>query len=212
MKRQISDNNRLPRPWVGGDLSPGHWREIDDLTARARQGEVDAEHELFARLKPMINRALASSRPDLETEQERPGVVYLAFHRLLRSFEPERGVYFTTYLARMLAPAVFSAERSARRYQEHLVENEPQESDRWASSPEQMDPEWEAPQRCILERMDNARILAGLPAQARRIIELRGEGRSFPEIAGDLRSTEGACRKSLDRALKTLRESIQEAR
>jgi RNA polymerase sigma-70 factor (ECF subfamily) len=108
-----------------------------------------------------------------------------------------RGAPFSAWLLRIAANAVVDRARRARRRAAAPADAELVHE---PSEPERVDAE---------SRAQLFRLVAALPADQRRVIELRfAEERSIREIAGLLGRTEGAVKQLQLRALAALRKKI----
>jgi RNA polymerase sigma-70 factor (ECF subfamily) len=169
------------------------------LARRAAGGDRIAFVALYRALYPPVARYVAcrvSSAADAED------VVARTFHRLLESLaalDPARGTVLAWCLgtARNLAADLGRARRPGQDGADALdaaLDGGPDALRRL-----------EADER--LQAL--ARVLDGLPAGTRQLIELRfGDGLSHAEIAAHLGASEAAVRKRLSRALEALRHGL----
>lgn len=169
------------------------------LARRAVGGDRGAFVELYRALYPPVARSVAcrvASAADAED------VVARTFHRLLESLatlDPTRGTVLAWCLgtARNLAADLGRARRLGQ-----------DSADRLEAAP---DGGPDALRRLEAdERLQSlARVLDGLPAGTRELIELRfGDGLSHAEIAAHVGASEAAVRKRLSRALEALRHGL----
>jgi RNA polymerase sigma-70 factor (ECF subfamily) len=126
------------------------------------------------------------------------------FHRALAgigSFE-WRGTPFLAWLYRIAHNAI--ADRAKRQARENAPARPEEPADPAAAAPEEME---QAERRAQLYQSVNL-----LPADQRRVIVLRfAHQKSFREIAGELRRSEGAVKQLQVRALENLRARMEEA-
>ncbi len=148
------------------------------------------EHN-FARVYAFIARRVGN-------REEAQDLTSDVFHQALANlgrFE-WRGVPFAAWLFRIAANAL---------------------ADRWQrAARERGNPALEDPEEVNLEEIEQRatlfRLVKGLPADQRRVIEMRfAEEKSIREIAQELRRTEGAVKQLQFRALQNLRARLGEA-
>jgi RNA polymerase sigma-70 factor (ECF subfamily) len=169
------------------------------LARRAAGGDRGAFVELYRALYPPVARFVAC-RVGASADTE--DVVARTFHRLLESLaglDAERGTVLAWCLAtaRNLATDLGRANR-LRPDGAAALEAQP---DRAVDAQGRL----EADER--LQAL--ARVLDGLPAETRELIELRfGDGLSHAEIAALTGASEAAVRKRLSRALAALRQAL----
>lgn len=169
------------------------------LARRAAGGDRGAFVELYRALYPPVARFVACR---VASSADAEDLVARTFHRLLESltgFDADRGTVLAWCLAtaRNLATDLGRANR-LRPDGVTLIEAVPDEA---------MDAQGrlEADER--LQAL--ARVLEGLPAETRELIELRfGDGLSAAEIAALTGGSEVAVRKRLSRALAALRAPL----
>jgi RNA polymerase sigma factor (sigma-70 family) len=197
------------------------------LILRAQQGEVAAEHDLFAQLTPMIRGALATYRQDVQIHEELQGQVYLLMHRLVQKFDPQRNVNAFTFMERHLSPAIRSIVRQRQevarreiRWSELRTAGAQEEADKREDPEENLERRirtergWqrrngELEEQTVL-RLALQQALLWLPTQQRQTVLLRAQGHSFAEIATIVGMNADNCRQTYKRAVKQLRELLDE--
>lgn len=110
-----------------------------------------------------------------------------------------RGVPFAAWLYRIAANAIADRWQHASRERGSLVADDPP------------DARAEADTDAIEKRAQLYRLVNTLPAEQRRVIEMRfGEERSIREIATEMKRTEGAIKQLQFRAIRNLRVNLDE--
>ncbi len=174
------------------------------LARRAAGGDRGAFVELYRALYPPVARFVACR---VASSADAEDLVARTFHRLLESLDTldaARGTVLGWCLAtaRNLATDLGRADRlrpgGAAALGAEAAEAVP---DRVVDAQGRLESD---------ERLQAlARVLEGLPAETRELIELRfGDGLSAAEIAALTGGSEVAVRKRLSRALATLREAL----
>jgi RNA polymerase sigma factor (sigma-70 family) len=195
------------------------------LILRAQQGELAAEHELFAQLAPMIRSALAPYQRDSELYEELQDEAYVILHGLVLKFDPARKVNVWIFIQRNLGPAAKSyarqqqeVARRERRWSELRTEGAPTEDDERAGPEENIERQIrkergrqeqgsEVEQQTVL-RLTLRQALDRLPPCQRAVVLLRAQGCSFKEIAAALGMNEPNCRRTFARAQNRLRRVL----
>lgn len=188
----------MRRPWET------HADHHARLAVRAAGGDRAAFVALYRALYPPVARWVARrARSPGDAED----VVSLTFHRLLETLprlDPARG----TPLAFALGVARHALADEARRRAVRGDTAGPGSADAAALADLAPGAEQALLERERLEGL--ARLLDGLPAEARELLELRfGDGLRHAEIAALTGASEAAVKQRLSRALKALRAAAR---
>jgi RNA polymerase sigma-70 factor, ECF subfamily len=148
----------------------------------------------FERVYAFVSRRVRD-RADVE---DLTGEVFQQALANMRKFE-WRGVPFTAWLYRIAANAIADRWQRASREQGSPAADEPPDAQA------QIDAE------AIERRAQLYRLVNTLPAEQRRVIELRfAEEKSIREIATEMKRTQGAIKQLQFRAIKNLRAQLDE--
>jgi DNA-directed RNA polymerase specialized sigma24 family protein len=210
------------------DTSPGRTASnaavvpLAELVENAQAGDDASMQALYLRFRPLTQRVQAryGARPELRDDL--PGELYLLFVRLVRRFEPERGVAFPVYLSRTFP---FGARSLVRRADTAARHEQPfsaclpgsLEDDDLASRRESLEDRATdvfhttappTPEDLALGEAELGELLRLLPASARPPFLLRLRGCDFRRIAVLTGRRECACRQDLQRARRLLRTRL----
>lgn len=185
---------------------------IGSLVKDAQRGVEDAVGELYVLFQPLINatiRRCLAKCPDLVPYSEDVAAdTYLVFRELIRSFDPHRGNYFTTYMRTRIEQALsrnarktYLGSTNATSSVEILLSNIPE--DYSAMHPD--------PVGTLLDAIAVRAAVDELPPKQREAVILyHYEGYSQKEAAGRLKITQASFSKRHDRAMSTLRKILDE--
>lgn len=171
-----------------------------ELIERAQAGDVDAYGELYKRYVDTIFRYIRSRVQDGHTAEDLTETVFLrAFEHLDRY--KDRGYPFSTYLYRLARNQVVDFYRAQK--SEHEL------GDAEIIGSNENEPELEA---ILGERLQALQIALGqLPADYQEVIRLRILlAIPTPTVAQWMDRSEGATRVLLHRALKAMRDLVDE--
>jgi RNA polymerase sigma-70 factor, ECF subfamily len=193
------------RPAPAPQQAEGH--EDDALVARARDGDVDAFHELVDRHQTAIFNVVLRTVKDPATAED---VTQDAFLRAWRSLGQFRGGNVRGWLMRIAVNRAYDTLRSQkRRPADSLDALEYEPRARWsagAATPEH--PEGHALRSELSEVLE--RLLAGLPEEQRTALLLVDlEGFSYDEAAGIMAVAPGTIKSRISRARARLREEMR---
>jgi RNA polymerase sigma factor (sigma-70 family) len=141
-----------------------------------------------------------------ELRQELPGEIYYQFCRLLDSYDLDRGIPLSAYLARMLPIRVFNFVQTYWRQQNRHVSLDSETLEAVLPDPADGKDSWAESLYTgqILNALPGA--IAALPHRQRLVLVWRYyDERSFEEIANDLGIQPVTARSLLRYAIKTLR-------
>ncbi len=183
----------------GKELLKKEPREKDErLLVEAAQRDPRCFGELY---ELHFHRVYAYAVKRLHSREEAEDVTSVVFHQALAKIKNYewRGVPFSAWLIRIAANAIADRwKRAAHEGGDVLDGLKDAVADANAG---------DAEQRAVLFQ-----LVEGLPAEQRRVVELRFvERKSIREIAGEIRKTEGAVKQLQFRALQKLRAQMEGA-
>ena len=189
----------LRRELRGKELLKKEPREKDELLlVDAAQRDPRCFGELY---ELHFHRVYAYAVKRLHSREEAEDVTSVVFHQALAKIKNYewRGVPFSAWLIRIAANAIADRwKRAAHEGGDVLDSLKDAVADANAG---------DAEQRAVLFQ-----LVEGLPAEQRRVVELRFvERKSIREIAGEIRKTEGAVKQLQFRALQKLRAQMEGA-
>ncbi len=164
---------------------------------------------LFVDFQPLVRSLLWQYSVDAEMREDMVGEIYCRFCSLLDAYDPERGVPLRPYLVRQLRASVYTYARTHWRRRERetgldaVDETDPQhQMPDPAPELERKLTAWEV-HVCLPEAINK------LPPRQRLVVQRRFyEGRSFDEIAAELRIQPSTARSLLRYGLNNLRRRI----
>lgn len=164
---------------------------------------------LFQDFQPLVRRLIAHYGEDPELREELPGEIYCRFCRLLKDYDPDRGVPLSPYLIRKLTVSVYSFARSHWRHRNRECHLDPDFVCPSDSLGEDANEAWaeQVLNRQVLEKLPSA--IADLPPRQREVLIGRYyEGRSSQELAQTLGIQTATIRAITRQALKGLRRRL----
>jgi RNA polymerase sigma factor (sigma-70 family) len=174
------------------------------LVSQARAGDVAAQHGLYARFAPLMQRIAAPYRRDGDLCDELPGELYLLFQHLVLQYDSARGVRFTTYLVRALESSFLTLTRRYRRHSRWEVAGRFSDEDRDEAA------NGEGEEAFLLQRLALEQALTALTPLQHATCRLRLAGYTYTEIAARLGTRPATCRQAFHRARATLRPFLAE--
>jgi RNA polymerase sigma factor (sigma-70 family) len=195
--------------------------EVLDLACRAKGDDLPACWRLFELARPVLWLTALRCCSDASLLEDLDGELYVLFLRRLRQFDPQRGVYFFTYLRQGLAKEI---RRLIGRVQRTMG---PHAAPACASDADDgAEPCYACRRALLMVRSEPAdaggidealveglairQAFATVSPSARAVIEQRMQGRPYEEIAAELQLTPEGCRQLYHRGLDHLRRVLNE--
>jgi RNA polymerase sigma factor (sigma-70 family) len=198
---------------------------ISTLVRRVQQGDVEAQHELYHRFLPLVQRATAPYRRNPWLSDDLRGEAYLLFYALTNHFDPNRRVGFRTYMKRVLPRAIqfIAIKQQKVAFRETAVSGlvPPSGAGERPAGPDELLERWmehgavwqqplSPPEEGVVGGALLDALIGLLPTQQRAVFCLWIEGVSPAEIAATLGISPAACYKACHRARATLRRALEE--
>jgi RNA polymerase sigma factor (sigma-70 family) len=199
--------------------------EVLDLARRAQSGDVSSHRRLFDLARPLLWHTARRYCADPELLDEMESELYLLFCRRLQQFDPERHVYFFTFLQHGLVKQIrYALGRVRKQMRPCGAPGPPREeavdacdggrpAPRGPCRPAPL-PAWAEPadagqiDDAMLERLVIRQALTSFSSPVRAVIDRRMERWGYDKIAAELRMTPEACRQAFHRARTRLREIL----
>jgi RNA polymerase sigma factor (sigma-70 family) len=180
--------------WVGPDECPAN---------------PDRE-ALYEQFQPLVGSLLRRYGKTVELRKDLTGEIYYQFCRLVAAYDPARGIPVCAYLHNMLKQSVFNYVRDYWRKESRYIQLDQDQRDAAAETPNA----GPAPVDCVIAQEIRGALpaaIAQLPHRQRLVVVWRYyDGRSFDEIAEQLRVKPATARSLLRHGVNALRKQLGE--